>query len=657
MSALELHDALDFHSRQQSSGSIGTGHLEKELIMKFIDLRRGILVTAAVAAIHLVIADAAGAQDAPDIRTVVLSGDQAPGADEGVTFTTFGAPVVNDAGQTAFRGVVTGTGVTVDDDSGVWSEGSGAFALVAREGDEPPGIPPPCCAPLEFSQFFDPSGNGFNLALSASGVTAFGVDFRNSFGSLRGSGLWSESGGVLTKIAATGDPALGAGAGVTFRAFINLAQNNAGNMGFISLLRQADGTSSGAGLWSDVAGGLNPIAVDGEVEPTTGLTLLGFAFPNPALNDGGQSAFSAFVSDDGVATRSIWFEDSGVRSLIAREGEPAPGIPGATYFFFESPVLNNAGQIAFKNNTRVGGGFGPQGIWLHDPAAAALPELVVKRGDAAPESPSPATFTGFFAPVLSGAGQVAFKAGTTGGPLFSDHQGIWTGEQGNLRLVAHRGQQAPGAPAGQVFCFLIGPELNSSGQVAFMARLGNGPADVFCTAGVGIWAEDADGELTLIARKGDTLDVAPSDSRTISGLSTEFSNNLVIRPHSGNEDGRPSAFNNDGALAFTATFDDGTSGIFVASLERDPVSLLDNLIDTVVQLGLNPGVTNPLLDKLNSARTKITNDNPNDDGTAINMLNDFISIVEAKRDKAIDSSDADMLIAAAVDIIAVLEAT
>ena len=47
--------------------------------------------------------------------------------------------MLNDAGQTAFRADLTGSGVGSTNNQGVWSEGSGSLALVARTGSQAPG--------------------------------------------------------------------------------------------------------------------------------------------------------------------------------------------------------------------------------------------------------------------------------------------------------------------------------------------------------------------------------------------------------------------------------------------------------------------------------------------------------------------------------------
>ena len=112
------------------------------------------------------------------LRTVALTGQQAPGTTGGVIYESFGAlydsfagailswPVLNDAGQTAFRANLTGSGVDSTNNHGVWSEGSGSLALVARTGSQAPGLPR-CKLPI------DPALELFSPVLNNAGQTAF----------------------------------------------------------------------------------------------------------------------------------------------------------------------------------------------------------------------------------------------------------------------------------------------------------------------------------------------------------------------------------------------------------------------------------------------------------------------------------------------------
>ena len=57
------------------------------------------------------------------MRTVILSDALVPGTPAGVEFSDFENLVLNNEGQTAFFGYLTGAGVGVGKRTGIWSEG------------------------------------------------------------------------------------------------------------------------------------------------------------------------------------------------------------------------------------------------------------------------------------------------------------------------------------------------------------------------------------------------------------------------------------------------------------------------------------------------------------------------------------------------------
>ncbi len=85
-----------------------------------------------------------------------------------------------------------------------------------------------------------------------------------------------------------------------------------------------------------------------------------------------------------------------------------------------------------------------------------------------------------------------------------------------------------------------------------------------------------------------------------------------------------------------------------------PVELLDILAQGIIDLDLQPGIENSLLAKLDSALQKLEDDNENNDTAAINLLEAFIKTVEAQYGKKIPKANADVLIAAAQEIIELL---
>ena len=151
--------------------------------------------------------------------------------------------------------------------------------------------------------------------------------------------------------------------------------------------------------------------------------------------------------------------------------------------------------------------------------------------------------------MLNAAGQVAFVADLTGSCRCSD-TGVWSEGSGNLELLARTGIHAPGTPSGINFGSFDTPTLalNGAGQTVFLAYLTGSSVNI--TNNTGIWATDKNGTLQLIARSGDLFEVALGDFRTIRGLG--------IVGGTGNGDGRPSGFNDQGQLAFLAYFTDGS---------------------------------------------------------------------------------------------------
>ncbi len=130
------------------------------------------------------------------LSLLVREGDAAPGMAPGVVYSSLSSPELNDAGQTAFAGLLTGPGVGVINDGGIWSGGPGSYSLIAREFDAATGT----------AQGVRHRSFG-KLVLNAAGQVAFmgslsgtGVDDTND------RGIWAtDPTGLLTLIARSGD--------------------------------------------------------------------------------------------------------------------------------------------------------------------------------------------------------------------------------------------------------------------------------------------------------------------------------------------------------------------------------------------------------------------------------------------------------------------
>ncbi len=487
--------------------------------------------------------------NADTLRTVAFTGDPAPGTDAAFAALAFYykgtrwlQPSLNNAGHVAFYG-------SVDDGNkfGIWSEGSGSLALVARNGRTTPG----------------PYRLEGPLSLNDAGQTVFvgeGVNIQR--------GLWLEGNGSLELVTHIGSEAPGTNREFVGFDFVSPILNDIGQTAFQGRISgpRIDG-SNYFGIWSNGRGPLALVAGQGDLAPGTSAVFSGFDghVGRLVFNSSGQTAFQGYLIGPGVDDNNrdgIWSEGKGSLGLVARSGSDAPGAD-AKFLGFGGPTLNDAGQTAFRGSLSVPGALGianGSGIWAERDGSLAL---IARDGNAAPGTSE--IFSSFGFPILNGVGQTAFRGSLTvpGGDGRS-HWGIWSEREGTLSLVAREGSIAPGTDAAFVTS-LFSPAFNDLGQVAFGGFL-TGP-NVDSSNDLGIWAQNPLGLLTLIAREGDLLDVDD-------GPGTDFRmiRNLTFGHHksTGNEDGRASGFNDLGQLAFRATFTDGTSGIFVSNLVAVP---------------------------------------------------------------------------------------
>src|SRR5262245_23382066 len=306
------------------------------------------------------------------LRTVALSVHQAPGTAGGVAYESFGShydslagrflrgPVLNDAGQVAFRADITGSGIGSTNNQGIWSEGSGSLSLIARTGSHAPGVPDG----VNFR--IDPTLELFSPVMNSAGQTAF-------YGGLTDSniGIWSEGAGSLNLIARSGVQAPGAPAGVNLSFSAGLSSyhldwpilNDAGQTAFVGALTGAGVTSANKwGVWSNGSGSLELLARAGDHPPGTPSGMIygvsTFA-PIPVfiggLNDAGHIAYWANLAGTGVVdnqTYGYWTGGAGSLALVARTGSPAPDTSSGVNFgsVFGPIDFNKEGQVAFGAN-------------------------------------------------------------------------------------------------------------------------------------------------------------------------------------------------------------------------------------------------------------------------------------------------------------------
>jgi hypothetical protein len=211
--------------------------------------------------------------------------------------------------------------------------------------------------------------------------------------------------------------------------------------------------------------------------------------------------------------------------------------------------------------------------------------LVARQGGQVPGAPQGVVFGGMGSVALDDLGRTTFVSRLSGPGIGSSlHQAIFRDSIDGLSLLYETGDAAPGTGGNTQFKeFIAHPSVNSRGQLAFIAILEGEGIDE--SNRYGIFAESAFGDLHLIVRAGDLLNVSDDplkpDYRTIRDVDFER--------YPSNELGRTSGFNNLGQLVFVATFTDGTSGVFVSNAVAVPEPLTGVVVSAALTIaGFSP---------------------------------------------------------------------
>ncbi|MEO7317894.1 MAG: choice-of-anchor tandem repeat NxxGxxAF-containing protein [Chthoniobacteraceae bacterium] len=482
-------------------------------------------------------------------RIVALSGQHAEGTTGSVNFSSFFPPVINAAGEVAFYAALNGADVTSNNSSGLWRSDAGALDLIARTGSTAPGTE----AGVTFSSLT-------GLALNDLGDVGFRGFLLSSLGTTSNADyVGGETPSEL--LARTGSAAPGVGTGAVFSTVIAPLLNDQRRAAFFGLFTGPGVTSevNDQALFLGGPGQLQIAARTGSPAPGTAQNFKSFdlVVELPALNDLGAVAFKAQTT----SATGIWKGAPGALQLVALTGRPAPGTT-TTYRSVEVPRLNGAGRAAFLGTTNgpLVNGTPVSAIWAE---TSGTPQLVAIEGTHAPGTPAAVNYGDLNAPAFSDAGTVAFGGALFGPGVveFVNDRALWTGTPGNINLLARAGDLAPGTTDGSRFRSFSFPIINGAGQAAFVGSLNGANQN-------GIWATTLAGNLILIVRQGDQFSLGLGVTKTVQFATFAPGDFLV--------EGRAvsSPFNDAGQIAFRASFTDGSSGVFVASVPEPCTALL-----------------------------------------------------------------------------------
>src|SRR5256884_2435342 len=132
---------------------------------------------------------------------------------------------------------------------------------------------------------------------------------------------------------------------------------------------------------------ISKLAADGDPAPGAGV-FSGFGrHPVPALNDGGELAFVAAIAGARAVEGIFVASPRGTRA-IALAGGAAPEIASGTFANLDAPALNDRGDVAFLATVRRGRETVGRSISRRAPPAARSSLRAIRRPRAAPSRAS-----------------------------------------------------------------------------------------------------------------------------------------------------------------------------------------------------------------------------------------------------------------------------
>jgi hypothetical protein len=294
------------------------------------------------------------------VESRAAHGQVAPNTNGGTLNTVaFANPTtVNASGRVAFNSQVDGS----DRNQGVFvadSDGTITAIAIGCGGLGGGGDTTSMCgdaSPIggHFGGFF--SGTVFTPDINDAGDVLFFCDV-NGGDSRRALFLYQAASGQIVKVAAVGDPSP---IGDTFGAIGPGSINNNGKVVFLAS-HVGETVNSNLFMWDN--GVVTKVAALGDPAPGggtfSGLGTESFGgFPDgtsipvgpvPDINDSDQIAFRAIVSG-GITSRGIIVRTDQVDEWYVKVPDPTP--IGGTYFDMQAAAINNAGQIAFFSDYR-----------------------------------------------------------------------------------------------------------------------------------------------------------------------------------------------------------------------------------------------------------------------------------------------------------------
>ncbi|HEX6811229.1 MAG TPA: choice-of-anchor tandem repeat NxxGxxAF-containing protein [Planctomycetota bacterium] len=390
-----------------------------------------------------------------------------PGVTISSTTSNFDSPVMDQNGTIVYRARLAGAVTTLDDRAYFMGRANGDLAMILRAGDQAPGLPAGI-----FLRSDTGSAQGPNSAIRISPYgeilfwhSTLSDDAGPAVTTANDTALFWGPAGNFTVLAREGDQVPFLPAGINYGPLSISLQNNAinasGEVLFPATLLGAITTANDSVLITGSPGNLVAVSREGDVLPNgevvipvSGSTM---SFINQ-INQVGQVLhelrFDVNLPSTATAAndRALAIWSGGTDTIIAREGQQAPGLPAGVLFATPTngwtvdmggAAFTLTGKTAFFASLDGGGTLpGVDDRALYFGGIGGL-NVVMRRGDACPGLP------GITFGVIGTSGltcnetEVAFVGFTVGGTT-ADDSGLWRGSNlGNLTQIAREGDNVP----------------------------------------------------------------------------------------------------------------------------------------------------------------------------------------------------------------------
>ncbi len=425
-----------------------------------------------------------------EIRALTnVEGPLGPGLGPGVVFESLGSAGRDESGRIAFRaGIDWGVGLPYDD--AIFLDDAKGRRVVERASDGPLGF-------LWLRHFDTQLLITERLVWNDPVILGSRAVYRAWF-----------SDGTSAIVAEEGATPPGAPPGFVMLN-INLAVNGVGEILVQSDLENFSTYESRRdfGVWEYTAAGLTPVMLAGAAVETTAIEGTASRIYSVSLNDLGRRLISLEVTPEYGSDRTCFFElhgDGGLTPIVI-EGQPIPGDPNGTPF-----TSGGASSQGNYEHFMVYAGIQCPGACLYYGAFerrdGQLREIA-RSLDPAPGFPG--WFINFY-PTTNSHGDIVMTTSMSHTPGdVGLHRALWRVDGDQLTLLLKYGDALPSTPPGYSIKYFGSCRVLESRDILVSARLQNAAGDEFG----GQWLMDPVGNISLVIRSGQPVEVGPNDIR------------------------------------------------------------------------------------------------------------------------------------------------